>query len=115
MGAKGGGSERDERGNGGGREEPRADDEANLALLGILVRVALAMQVAVEHGPRQLAGVALHLEVLGRLLGDEQEVLKTRRGNEADKNYGGAARENGLPCCQHARSAGRGLAKFSNH
>jgi hypothetical protein len=51
----------------------------DLALLGILIGVALAMQVAVELSPRQLAGVALHLEVLGSLLGDKQEVLKESR------------------------------------
>ncbi len=92
MEAKGGGEEgerreregRRKRGRegeerkGGGREEPREEEEADLALLGILVGVALAMQVAVEHGPRQLAGVALHLEILGRLLGDKQEVLNAR-------------------------------------
>jgi hypothetical protein len=60
------------KGDAEGGQDGRATD---LALLSILVGVALAMQVAVELSPRQLAGVALHLEVFGSLLGDEQEVL----------------------------------------
>ena len=40
------------------------------------------MQVAVELGPRQLAGVTLHLKILGCLLGDEQEVLIDGKGRE---------------------------------
>ena len=88
---------------------------ANLALLGVLVGVALAVQVAVEHGPRQLAGVALHLKILGTLLGDKQEVLvDARKVAHAGQNKYMMQRA-GLPFCQRARSAGRGRARFSNH
>ncbi len=88
---------------------------AHLALLGILVGVALAVQVAVEHGPRQLAGVALHLKVLGSLLGYEQEVLVSAREVARARDNKKGMQRDGLPCCQCARSAGRGRARFSNH
>jgi hypothetical protein len=44
------------------------------------------VQVTVELSPRQLAGVTLHLKILGGLLGDEQEILldgQVRKNSQA--------------------------------
>ncbi len=75
-GERGVGRERGGERGGGGGGGPKTD----LALLGILAGVALAVQVAVELSPRQLAGITLHLKILGSLLGDKQEILEGNAG-----------------------------------